>query len=149
MARGRTAFFLFRRREREGERLTDRLGSALRRFLRAVLPPALLLALGLYFIWQSWRGELGLAAYQARRADLLKAEAARAAAARELAQWQARITALRTDHLDPDLLDERVRALLNLANPDELVVPLDKPATPPAPPSGTAPLAPQSSPSPR
>lgn len=124
--------------------MVDRLWSGLRRFLRAVLPPLLLLGLGLYFVWQSWRGELGLAAYQARLQDLARAEAARAAAARELARWQARITALRADHLDPDLLDERVRALLNLAAPDELVIPLDTPAPTPSspPPSSPPPPAP-------
>jgi cell division protein FtsB len=37
---------------------------------------------------------------------------------------------LRPDHLDPDLLDERARAVLNLAAPDEIVIPLT-----PAPPA--------------
>lgn len=123
----------------------SRLARALKRFFRAVIPPLLLAAVGLYFVWQSWRGELGLAAYRDRQRDLARAEAARQAAARELALWQARITALRADHLDPDLLDERVRALLNLAAPDEMIVPLDKPADA-SPPTAPSPAAPASSP---
>ena len=31
---------------------------------------------------------------------------------------------LRTASLDPDMLDERARAMLNVAKPDEVVVPL-------------------------
>jgi len=34
------------------------------------------------------------------------------------------VLALRAAHLDRDLLDERARAMLNLADPNEIVVPL-------------------------
>ena len=33
-----------------------------------------------------------------------------------------RVALMRSDGLDPDLLDERVRDVLNLAHPDDLVI---------------------------
>ena len=36
---------------------------------------------------------------------------------------------LSPDHLDPDLLDERVRATLNLVAPNELVIMRETPAS--------------------
>ena len=39
-----------------------------------------------------------------------------------------KVSNLRPDHVDPDLLDEQVRATLNLAAPDEIVI--MQPATP-------------------
>jgi cell division protein FtsB len=39
-----------------------------------------------------------------------------------------KVSDLTPDHLDPDLLDERVRATLNLVAPNELVIMRDTPA---------------------
>jgi len=39
-----------------------------------------------------------------------------------------RVSNLKPDHVDPDLLDEQVRATLNLVAPDEIVI--MQPATP-------------------
>jgi len=39
----------------------------------------------------------------------------------ERAVWQRGVDLLRSDHIDPDLLDERARALLDLSDPrDEI-----------------------------
>jgi cell division protein FtsB len=39
-----------------------------------------------------------------------------------------KVSDLKPNHLDPDLLDERVRASLNLAAPNEIVIMQDAPA---------------------
>jgi cell division protein FtsB len=51
-----------------------------------------------------------------------QAQADLAAANAERDAWQRRVRALEGDHLDRDMLDERARALLNLASPNEIIV---------------------------
>ncbi len=41
---------------------------------------------------------------------------------RERAQWERRVALLRADRLDPDMLDERARALLDYAAPNDLTL---------------------------
>lgn len=91
------------------------------RFSYLILP-AVLAAVSAYFVHQSARGQYGDEARAALRAE-------RAAKADELAglierreALQRRVLKLRTDALDADLLDERVRRKLNLAHPNELVI---------------------------
>ena len=48
------------------------------------------------------------------------------AAKMEQAAWMQRVSGLRDAGLDADTLDERSRAMLNLAEPNELVVPYGK-----------------------
>jgi cell division protein FtsB len=40
----------------------------------------------------------------------------------ERAHWDRKVALLRPDRIDPDTLDERARALLNLAHPNDLVM---------------------------
>jgi len=82
------------------------------------------LALVGYFSWQSTQGDLGLQAYAQREADLAAAQASLARAMAEQQVWERRVASLRANHLDPDMLDERARVMLNLANPTDIVVPL-------------------------
>jgi cell division protein FtsB len=53
----------------------------------------------------------------------------------ERAQWERRINLLRPDDIDPDMLDERARELLDDADPRDLVLPIKaSPAAPAAAP---------------
>ena len=45
----------------------------------------------------------------------------------ERGQWQWRIALLKPRGLDPDMLDERARALLDYAHPNDLTLMLDAP----------------------
>jgi len=99
---------------------------ALKRQVKAALPPFLFLALALYFGWNATRGDLGLKAYAARQHDLQNAEATKALVAADTASWERRVQSLRAGHLDPDMLEERARAMLNLADPADIVVPYGK-----------------------
>jgi cell division protein FtsB len=40
----------------------------------------------------------------------------------ERSQWERRINLLRSDDIDPDMLDERGRALLDYADPNDLIL---------------------------
>jgi cell division protein FtsB len=45
----------------------------------------------------------------------------------ERTQWERRIGLLRSTRLDPDMLDERARALLDYVHPNDLTLMLDRP----------------------
>lgn len=99
------------------------LGRTIRRQARALLLPAVLFLFAAYFGWQATQGSRGLHAYAERQQEEKAALAELAAAKDDLAIWQRRVAALRGNHLDLDVLDERVRAMLNLSRPDDIIVP--------------------------
>lgn len=99
------------------------IGRMLKRKTKAAIPPLLFLSLATYFAWGTTQGAHGLKAYAARQQDLVLAQASLVSAQAEQAAWARRVSGLRSDHLDLDTLDERARAMLNLAEPDEVVVP--------------------------
>jgi cell division protein FtsB len=89
----------------------------------AALPPVLFLSLTGYFCWNATRGEHGLTTYGLREKQLVAAQAEFKAADSERDAWENRVAGLRANHIDPDTLDERSRAMLNLADPADIVVP--------------------------
>jgi cell division protein FtsB len=95
---------------------------SLKRKARAAVPPVLFLLLVAYFLWQATQGEHGLREYAQRQQDLIAAQAELGRANAELASWERHVSSLRDDHIDPDALDERARAMLNLSDPNDLTV---------------------------
>ena len=89
----------------------------------AMIAPTVFLSLTGYFCWNATRGDHGLKIYAIRRTQLVQAEAERTVAEAERAVWETRVAGLRANHIDPDTLDERARAMLNLADPQDVVVP--------------------------
>ena len=99
------------------------LGRELKRKLRGAALPVIYLVITAYFVWNAVQGNRGLVAY-AQREDVLRRVAAdRTAAMSERDAWERRVAGLRTSRLDTDTLDERSRAMLNLARPNDVVVP--------------------------
>jgi cell division protein FtsB len=98
------------------------LGREVKQRLRGAIAPVVFLAVTAYFCWNAVQGPHGLKAFAAQQAMLNQAQADLAAAHAERDAWQRRVHALESDHLDRDMLDERARALLNLANPDDVIV---------------------------
>lgn len=93
-------------------------------------------ALGLYVLAALLIGYFGVNAYTGNhglraRADLdqqiaeLTAELDQVKAERE--QWQRRVALLKSDSLDPDMVDERARALLNYADPRDVTTMVKRP----------------------
>ena len=100
------------------------LGRELRRRGQMMLAPAVFLAITGYFGWNATQGDRGLVAF-AQRTDLLHQVVADEAAAKaERDAWENRVAGLRARHLNPDTLDERARAMLNLAEPNDVIVKL-------------------------
>ncbi|WP_206201963.1 septum formation initiator family protein [Terasakiella sp. SH-1] len=100
--------------------------NALRTVFSSIQPGVFLPVLGvcvvLYFAYHFVQGDGGIRAlldYQAR-VEKTKAQLAKVKAKRE--RLEHRVYLLRSDSLDPDLLEERARAVLNFAHPDEIAI---------------------------
>lgn len=110
-----------------------------RRRLRSILN-----ALGLYVMAALLIGYFGVNAYNGnhglkakedidRQTATLSGELVRLRSERML--WERRINLLKDDNIDPDMLDERARALLDYVDPNDLVM-MIKPDRPAADPTG-------------
>lgn len=65
-------------------------------------------------------------AYQQQLLLLDQAKQAQQDASAEQIAWKRRVNGLREQSLDNDTLDERARAMLNLADKNDIVVPYDR-----------------------
>ena len=95
----------------------------LKRWLIAAVTPTVFLALVGYFGWQATQGDRGLQAYAVRQSQLRAEQTELARVSAERDAWERRATGLKVQRLDRDTLDERARAMLNVADPADLVVP--------------------------
>lgn len=102
---------------------------AIRNRLRALAPPVIFLAITYYFGWNTVHGKSGLEAQHAQQLALAQAQAHHLAVAAEKAAWATRIADLNGQSIQPDMLDEQARAVLNLANPQDMVITLKTPAS--------------------
>lgn len=76
-----------------------------------------------YFIFHMVQGERGLIAWWHLRQDISKAESVLQTVEAEKADLQHRVSLLQPSHLDPDLLDERARVMLDQLRTDERIIP--------------------------
>ena len=94
----------------------------LKKRAKAAVPPLMLLAVAGYFGWNATQGDHGLQSYARQHEQLRLAQGELDHVNTEVEMWERRVTGLRNTRLDPDTLDERARAMLNLAQPTEVVV---------------------------
>ena len=94
----------------------------LRGFLTALGLYAVAAALIGYFWFHAFSGQRGLHAKHEIDQQLgeLTAELGRLKVEKGL--WERKVALLRSDGIDPDTLDERARALLNVAHPNDVVL---------------------------
>lgn len=95
----------------------------IKRVINALALPVVFLAVSGYFAWHAMHGERGLIAREQRIGEIAAARAELGRAEAERDAIERRVTGLRGERLDRDQLDERARALLNMAGRDEIVVP--------------------------
>ena len=103
----------------------------MRRRAKALIGPLLGIALTGYFGYHLVEGDRGLRAWVRLTQDLRLAKEALSAVSAERAELEHRVSHMRPDHVDPDLLDSQVRKTLDLVSPDEIVIMM--------PPASTAP----------
>ncbi len=95
----------------------------IKRKTREAVTPAVFLGLTAYFGWNATQGDLGLKSYARQLSTLEEAKSVEASALLEQSSWTLRVDGLRDQALDADTIDERARAMLNLSDPSEIVVP--------------------------
>jgi len=95
---------------------------SVKRQLRAAVAPAVFLALTAYFVWHASQGDRGLVSYAERQKDLVLAKAQLERTQQDVALWERRVAGLRGARMDPDALDERARAMLNVSDPTEVIL---------------------------
>jgi len=103
-----------------------RVGKAgkFRRTMRRAVWPALGLTLMAFFGGYAILGSNGLLAYGDYQRQLALREQEYARLDRRRAVLRNRVGLLNPDHANPDMVDEMVRKQLNVAHPDEVIVPL-------------------------
>ncbi len=75
-----------------------------------------------YFGINAFTGHHGLRAQQDLEQQLANMQRELSDLKAERAVWERRVALLRSDGIDPDMLDERARALIGLTDPHELVL---------------------------
>ena len=75
-----------------------------------------------YFGYHLVNGDRGLLAMAQLQREVLIAEQNLAEAETTRKIWERRVAALRNQSLDPDMLDERARVLLNFSRKDDIII---------------------------
>jgi cell division protein FtsB len=89
---------------------------------RQILAPVLFATLFGYFGYHLVNGDRGLLAMARLEREVQIANQNLAEAETTKKIWERRVSELRNQSLDPDMLDERARALLNFARPGDIIV---------------------------
>lgn len=96
--------------------------SKTKKIARAVVGPVLGICLVVYFGLNLIEGDRGFLAWMRLAHEVRAAEVNLAATAAEKSLIEHRVSLLRPEHLDADMLDERARSALNLIGPNEVVI---------------------------
>lgn len=107
--------------------MTDVLARAARSVLRQVIGPAIGASIVAYFIYYAVQGDRGVIALRHLQGEIAEAQKVLDDVKGERLRMERRAQLLRDDNLDPDMLEERARAMLNLTHPNEVIVPLPTP----------------------
>ncbi|MCC7049878.1 MAG: septum formation initiator family protein [Alphaproteobacteria bacterium] len=94
----------------------------LKRRARHAIAPVLGIGIFGYFAYHAIEGDRGLFAFMRLKDQVAEAEQTQREIAAIRAELDHRVALMRPDHTDPDMLDERSRMMLNLAQPDEIVI---------------------------
>ena len=98
----------------------------IRRGFRSYIPPiafyAIAFACAYFFVNEAKLGQRGLEAKQEIRAEAGRIIAELDQLKVERAEWERRVVLFKPEAMDRDLLDERVRRVLNRVNPHDVVM---------------------------
>lgn len=82
-----------------------------------------------YFLVHSFQGDRGVLAWMHLQKQVTVAEQTLGETRAVRTEYERRISLLRSEQLDADMLDERARIMAGLVRPDEFIV-IDTPAAP-------------------
>lgn len=111
--------------------ITDALGRAAVSVFRQVIGPVIGAAVVGYFAYYAVQGDRGLMALRHLQGEIAEAERILQQTRGDRERMERRAQLLRADNLDPDMLEERARGLLNLSHPNDVIITL-----PPSPRGG-------------
>ena len=94
----------------------------IRRRGKVLVGPLLGMALTGYFAYHLVEGDRGLRAWVRLTQELRVAKENLAAVSAQRTELEHRVSHMRPDHVDPDLLDAQVRRTLDLVRPDEIII---------------------------
>ena len=89
---------------------------------RHVIGPFLGLTAVVYFAYHTVQGDRGLLAWWRLNQEIKQAEDSLGQLQTERDNLDRRARLLRPDHLDPDMLEERARMMLNLGRDDDIII---------------------------
>lgn len=89
---------------------------------RQILAPVIFATLFGYFGYHLVNGDRGLLSMARLDREIQIADQNLVEAETTKKIWERRVSALRNQSLDPDMLDERARALLNYARKDDIII---------------------------
>lgn len=75
-----------------------------------------------YFGFHSWNGAYGLKAKKTYTNEIAKLEEDLVRVKTERIKLEHKISLLSPEKIDPDMLDERARAILNYAHPNDVII---------------------------
>lgn len=79
-----------------------------------------------FFAWNAWTGERGLMARKEYKAKIAQLHRQLDDLVIDRSALERRVEAISFDAVDRDLLDERARAVLNLAHRNDIVIPVKR-----------------------
>jgi cell division protein FtsB len=94
-------------------------------FLRQLLLTAALIALQGYLGYNVLSGQFGIESHRQMQIEIGELSAKSAALAAEISDYRHRSALFTPQRLDPDIVSERARALLSMAQPDDVIVMVD------------------------
>ena len=94
----------------------------MRRRAKVLVAPVMGMALTGYFAYHLVEGDRGLRAWLRITHELSLARATLAIVDADRTALQHKVSHMRPDHVDPDLLDMQIRKTLNVVSPDEIVI---------------------------
>lgn len=94
----------------------------LRRRARYVMAPAFCCLLVVYFIYHMIQGDHGVIAWRHLDSRIVEAEGQLAALETQRGALEKRVMSLRPGSLDPDMIEEQGRRMLNFSHPDDILI---------------------------
>ena len=95
------------------------------RFAKILFPLSCLTAAG-FFAWTTMHGERGLNQLEERRSKFVELVETLSDEADRRDAFARRVALMRSENLDPDMLDERAREMLEFSHPDDVIVFLNR-----------------------
>lgn len=93
--------------------------------IKSIFWPTLAFLVICYFGYHLTQGERGLITWWKMMNEVREAKIALSHSDGDKKNWEYRVSLLKGNNLDPDLLDERIRKMLNYVKKDEIYIPIE------------------------